>query len=140
MDVMSSKMSQQDEAQKRMEHMIQNHSSSIHNLEAQIGQLANSLAIRNQGALPSNTEKNLKNQVKAITLRSGTEIQTPKAIMDYEEKKNEEEKEQDDERVEAPEEPKVKKENKAKPKAPLIQPYELPVPYPQRLKKKEHDQ
>ena len=61
MDVMSSKMSQKDEAQKRMEQMIRNHSSSIHNLEVQMGQLAaNSLAIRNQCALPSNTEKNPK--------------------------------------------------------------------------------
>ena len=47
MDVMSSKMSQQDEAQKRMEQMIRNHSSSIHNLEVQMGQLANSLAAKN---------------------------------------------------------------------------------------------
>ena len=110
--------------------MIWNHSSSIHNLEVQMGQLANSLATRNQGALPSNTEKNPKEQVKAITLRSGTEIQTPKATKEYEEKKNEGEKEQDDERVETPEEPEVKVEDKAKSKAPPIQPYEPPVPYP----------
>ena len=93
MDVMSKKMNQQDEAQKRMEQMIQNHSSSIHNLEVQMGQLANSLSIRNQGALPSNTEKNPKEQVKAITLISSTEIQTPKATMEYEEKEKEGEKE-----------------------------------------------
>ena len=132
MDVMSSKMNQQDEAQKIMEQMIQNHSSSIHNLEVQMGQLANSLAIRNQGALPSNTEKNPKEQVKTITLRSGIEIQTPKAIMEYEEKKNEGEKEQDDEKVETPKEPELKEENKekAKLKAPPIQPYEPPVLYP----------
>ena len=37
MDVMSSKMNQQDEAQKRMKQMIRNHSSSIHNLEVQMG-------------------------------------------------------------------------------------------------------
>ena len=74
MDVMSSKMNQQDEAQKRMEQMIRNHSSSIHNLEVQMGQLANSLSTRNQSALPSNTEKNPKEQMKAITLISGTEI------------------------------------------------------------------
>ena len=54
-----------------------------------MGQLANSLAIRNQDALPSNTEKNPKEQIKAIILRSGTEIQTPKATMEYKEKKNE---------------------------------------------------
>ena len=75
-------------------------------------------------------------------MRSGIEIQTPKEIMKYEEKKNEGEKEQDDERVETLKEPKVKEENKEKVKlkAPPIQPYEPPVPYPQRLKKKEHDQ
>ena len=58
-----------------------------------MGKLANSLATRNQGALLSNIEKNPKEQVKAITLRSSTEIQTPKATMEYEEKKNEGEKE-----------------------------------------------
>ena len=134
MDVMSSKMSQQDEAQKRMEQMIRNHSSSIHNLEVQMGQLANSLAIRNQGALPSNIEKKPKEQVKAITLRSGTEIQIPKATIEYEEKNNEGEKEQDDESIETLKEPEMKEENKEKanPKAPPIQPYEPPVLYPQR--------
>ena len=93
MDMMSTKMNQQDEAQKRMEQMIRNHSSSIHNLEVQMGQLANSIATRNQGALPSNTEKNPKEQVKAITLRSGTEIQSPQATKEYEEKKNKREEE-----------------------------------------------
>ena len=140
-DVMSTKMNQHDEAQKRMEQMIQNYSSSIHNLEVQMGQLANSLAIRNQGALPSNTEKNPKEQLKAITLRSGTEIQTPKAIMEYEEKKNEGEEQQDDQKAETPKESEVKEENKEKAKStPPIKPYEPPVPYPQRLKKKESDQ
>ena len=67
MDVMSSKMSQQNEAQKRMVQMIRNHSSSIDNLEVQMGQLANFLSIRNQGTLPSNMENNPKEQVKAIT-------------------------------------------------------------------------
>ena len=36
-DVMSFKMNQQNEAQKRMEQMIRNHFSSIHNLEVQMG-------------------------------------------------------------------------------------------------------
>ena len=58
--------------------MFKNHSFSIHNLEIQVGQLANSLSIRNQGSLPSNIEKNPKEQLKAITLRSGIEIPTPK--------------------------------------------------------------
>ena len=58
--------------------MFRNYSSSIHNLKVQVGQLANSLSSRNQGALPSNTEKNSKEYVKIITLRSGTELQLPK--------------------------------------------------------------
>ena len=135
MDVMSTKISQLDEAQKRMEQLIRNHSSSIHNLEVQMEQFANSLSTRNQGALPSNTEKNLKEKVKAITLISSTEIQTPKAIMKYEKKKKEGEKEPKCERVKTSEEPKVKVENKEKAKSPPIRPYQPPVPYPQRLKK-----
>ena len=94
-----------------------------------MGQLANSFATRNQGALPSNTEKNPKEQVKAITLRSGTEIQTLKATKEYEEKKLKGEKEQSDEGAELLKGPEVKLEEKAKPKAPPIQPYEPPVPF-----------
>ena len=74
--------------------MIRNYSSSIHNLEVQMGRLETSLSTRNQSALPSNIEKNPKEQVKAIPLRSGTEIQTPKATMKYEENKKEGEQEQ----------------------------------------------
>ena len=73
-------------------------------------------------------------------MRSGTEIQPPQATKEYEEKKNESEEEQKDEGAELPRGPKVKVEEKAKPKAPPIQPYEPPAPYPQRLKKTEHDQ
>ena len=71
-----------------------------------MGQLANSLSVRNQGSLPSNTEKNPKEQLKEITLRSGIDIPTPKASVEYEEKKKEEVKEQEDEWVEV----KVEKE------------------------------
>ena len=64
------------------------------------------MSIRNQGSLPSNTKKNPKEQLKAITLRSGTEIPTLKETVEYEEKKKEEYKEQEDEWVEV----KVEKE------------------------------
>ena len=56
-------------------------------------QLANSLSIRNQRILPRNTEKNPMEFVKAITLKSGTEVQPPKGTIEYEEKKKEEKKE-----------------------------------------------
>ena len=135
MDVMSAKM---NETTKRFEQMFKNHSSSIHNLEIQVGQLANSLSIRNQGSLPSNTEKNPKELLKAITLRSIIEIPTPKATVEYEEKKKEEDKEQEDEWVEVKVEkgPEIQEGNKEKPKSSSpIQPYKSPAPYPERLKK-----
>ena len=86
MDIMATKMDQQDEVIKMLEGrfeqmhqdtqlVLKNHSSSIHNLEVHMGQLANSFSTRNQDTLPGNTEKNPMEYVKVITLRSETEIQ-----------------------------------------------------------------
>ncbi|XP_071921868.1 uncharacterized protein [Coffea arabica] len=47
------------------------------NVEVQIGQIASSLNNRNQGELPSKTEVNPKEHVKAITLRSGRQLEDP---------------------------------------------------------------
>ncbi|WCJ21103.1 hypothetical protein M5689_003284 [Euphorbia peplus] len=80
-DGIGGKMSNQDKNFKRIEtkfdQLLKNHSSSIHNLEVQIGQLAKSIPSRKLGDLPSNTESNPKEQVKAITLRSGTRYDGP---------------------------------------------------------------
>ena len=76
-------------------------------------------------------------------MRSGIEISTPKASVEYEEKKKEEVKKQEDEWIEmkVEKEPEIQKENKEKPKlSSPIQPYKPPAPYPERLKKQEHDQ
>ena len=80
--------------------------------------------------------------MKAITLRSGTEVQPPKGTMKYEEKKKEEEKEREDEWVEV----KVKKELRLQPPKHMVnnqvedqkkevKPYKPPTPYPERLGK-----
>ena len=78
-DAISTKITCQDENQKRMEakfdQIAKNHSSSIHNIEVQLGQLANAMTTRGQGNLPSNTEVNPKD-VKAITLHSGKELKS----------------------------------------------------------------
>ncbi|XP_073307102.1 uncharacterized protein [Primulina huaijiensis] len=50
---------------------LQNQDASIKGLENYIGQLAKMIASREPGTLPSNTETNPKEQVKAIELRSG---------------------------------------------------------------------
>ncbi|XP_073122003.1 uncharacterized protein [Henckelia pumila] len=54
---------------------MQNQDASIKNLENQIGQLAKSISSGDQGTLPSDTEKNPKEQVKAIELRSGKMVE-----------------------------------------------------------------
>jgi len=56
-----------------VEQKFSNQEASIRNLEAQIGQLANLMADRAQGSLPSNTEKNPREHAKSIMLRSGGE-------------------------------------------------------------------
>ena len=48
--------------------------ASLRNLENQVGQLASNLFRRPQSGLPSNTEKNLREEVNAVTLRSGKEL------------------------------------------------------------------
>ncbi|XP_075500045.1 uncharacterized protein LOC142538615 [Primulina tabacum] len=50
---------------------FQNQDASIKGLENQIGQLAKLIANREQGTLPSNTETNPREHVKAVELRSG---------------------------------------------------------------------
>lgn len=151
MDMILTKMNQQDEATKRLEGkfeqlhqdtqlMFKNHSSSIYNLEVQVGQLANSLSSRNQGALPSNTKKNPKEQVKAITLRSGIELQPPKKSAPTLTTEEGKEAEKEQEHVEKQVEDKEEKQATNKKESPLpLKPYEPPVPFPQRLKKQEHD-
>ncbi|XP_073137281.1 uncharacterized protein [Henckelia pumila] len=54
---------------------MQNQDASIKNLENQIGQLAKSISSRDQGTLPSDTEKNPKEQMKSIELRSGKTVE-----------------------------------------------------------------
>ena len=43
-----------------------------------MGQLENLLSERTHGYLPSNTKKNPKEKVKAITFRCGRELEEPK--------------------------------------------------------------
>ena len=57
---------------------IQNNSTTIRNLEVQIGQLSSMLTERTVGTLPSNIVTNPKEHVKAISLRSGRTYEVPK--------------------------------------------------------------
>jgi hypothetical protein len=111
-----------------------NQSAQIRNLENQLGQIANALSNRPQGSLPSDTEKNPRNDgnehCKAITLRSGKELTSDvnkqqksrgeeNPIDELKEKKNEE----------IVENKKEEKQNTVIPS----------VPFPQRLQKQKLD-
>ncbi|KAL0431187.1 UNVERIFIED_CONTAM: hypothetical protein Sradi_0744700 [Sesamum radiatum] len=53
---------------------LQSQEASIRNLEVQIGQLVSMVSERREGQLPSDTEKNPKEQMNAITLKNGASI------------------------------------------------------------------
>ncbi|KAL5555523.1 hypothetical protein UlMin_037759 [Ulmus minor] len=54
---------------------FRNQGASIRNLEHQVGEISKLLTERTQGAFPSNTKRNPRDQAKAITLRSGKELE-----------------------------------------------------------------
>src|SRR5438270_4019682 len=112
---------------KSNEILMQNQAASIRNLEVQIGQLHNILVNRTQGTLPSDTEKNTKEQVNAVTLRSGKQLQDPQPK--EAEKRSEESHAEEVTKEEEPIEAKKIGQNK----------YEDRLPYPNRLKK-AHDE
>ena len=116
----------------KFDQIVKNYSFSIHNIKVQLGQLANVVGSKTQGNLPSTTESNPR-ELKAITLRSGKEVNSQAIIS-----KEAEEKEDNQyvivedvskkEQVEDPTEPK-----KASDSTPLT--YAPKIPFPQRLKK-----
>ena len=77
---------------------LKNQKAFIRNLENQVRQLANQMFEKIQGALPSNTERNPREQVNAVTLRCGREL------------KRVEKKKKKEKKVENP--PKAKKESR----------------------------
>ena len=60
---------------------LNNQAAQLRNVEVKMGQMANLLAERQRGALPSNFEVNPRRegneQVKAVTLRSSKELAAP---------------------------------------------------------------
>ena len=60
---------------------LNNQAAQLRNLEVHMGQMANLLTERQQGSLPSNSEVNPRGEgkeyCKAITLRSGKELEIP---------------------------------------------------------------
>lgn len=115
--------------------LIQSQAASIRNLETQMGQIASALTTRQQGSLPSNTETNPKDkeQCKAITLRSGREVEVPEPTQDNSHEPQAERRDEDDEEV-----TQVSKDKSKEDVPQHIQLQEKcypPPPFPQRQKK-----
>ncbi|XP_050254823.1 uncharacterized protein LOC126700654 [Quercus robur] len=125
---------------------IETHCSNIgatmKNLEVQIGQLATTINAQQRGTFPSNTEVNPKEQCKAITLRSGREIErtpsketesTPTTPNNGQSKNKVEEKEIVDDTLRETDMP----PSISFPDNPPI--LSTPLPYPQRFQKQKLD-
>ncbi|KAH9686774.1 hypothetical protein KPL70_014506 [Citrus sinensis] len=110
---------------------FQNQAASIRNLEVQMGQIANLLSSKRQGSLPSNTETNPKEQVNAIILRSGKQLED----LPKEAKKVDEKQVEDTTKVSKAISSKIPQ---PKPAAP-VKAYVPPIPFPQRLRKNNID-
>ncbi|XP_022159119.1 uncharacterized protein LOC111025551 [Momordica charantia] len=80
-----------------MEVKLEGNTTAIKNMEVQIGQMASTLNIMQKGKFPSDTEVNPREHCKAVTLRSGKELQEPEKkkmeepVITTEERENKEE-------------------------------------------------
>ena len=118
---------------------LNNQAAQLRSLEAQMGKMANLLTERQPGSLPSNSEVNPRRDgnehVKAVTLRSGKDLETkekPSVTEEVEAEKVIQPSQSDDTNKEQLKE-KQSEENTTEAKA------SMPVPYPQRLKKHKLD-
>ncbi|KAL5565416.1 hypothetical protein UlMin_028580 [Ulmus minor] len=104
---------------------FRNQGASIRNLEHQVGEISKLLTERAQGAFPSNTERNPREEAKAITLRSGKELEKSKEVS----------------KQVIEEDTSVPKDQDATPtiEQPLLKLSSNAVPFPQRLRKQNLD-
>ena len=123
----------------QQETQLNNQAAQLRSLEAQMGQMANLLTERQPGSLPSNSEVNPRREgnehVKAVTLRSGKDLETkenPSVTEEVEAEKVIQPSQSDDTNKEQLKE-KQSEENTTEAKT------NIPVPYPQRLKKHKLD-
>ncbi|XP_062100899.1 uncharacterized protein LOC133806827 [Humulus lupulus] len=128
--------------------LIQSQAASMRNLENQVGQLANELKNRPQGALPSYTENPRdvgKEQCKAITLRSDKELESSKKNYGHENEpssiQNHRKASKDEERSDMLESASAQDvaASRTPQKSPEIQNLPQQLPFPQRFQKQKKD-
>ncbi|XP_075100112.1 uncharacterized protein LOC142176406 [Nicotiana tabacum] len=121
---------------KATDEKVESQHSAIKNLEIQVSQLATLMSGQIQGALPSNTEKNPKEHLKAISLRSGKSLDDLYA--DREGKPQEVEKVNEGENKKFPKEQKNKGKNVQENEL-ITNPHSVPLPFPQKMKREKLD-
>ncbi|XP_062103774.1 uncharacterized protein LOC133814885 [Humulus lupulus] len=128
--------------------LIQIQAASMRNLENQVGQLANDLRNRPQGALPSYTENPRdvgKEQCKAITLGSGKELESSKKNYGHEDEpssiQNRRKASKHEERSDVLESASAQDAaaSRTPQKSPEIQKLPQQLPFPQRFQKQKKD-
>ncbi|XP_070026274.1 uncharacterized protein [Nicotiana sylvestris] len=104
---------------------MESQNSSLKNLQIQLSQLTALISEKIQGPLPSNTEKNPKDHLKAITLRSGKELDEPYADQSEQQVNN-------GKNIEIPSEPSQKNEVKKKEEKNIekLTPLPVNIPFP----------
>ncbi|KAL5754189.1 hypothetical protein ACOSP7_022409 [Xanthoceras sorbifolium] len=142
---MDAQIDVQESSIKQISQAVQQSQVAIQNLEVQVDELAKGSQSRAQGTLPSNTETNPKEHCKAITLRSGKQVDQPVGVQvkekaarniqshgdeSFSTKDKEEEKEK-----EINEKEDLLETSFDLPPPPEVKAYVPPIPYPQRLKK-----
>ncbi|XP_070003563.1 uncharacterized protein [Nicotiana sylvestris] len=118
---------------------VESQHSTIKNLEIQVSQLATLISEQIKGALPSNTEKNPKEHLKAISLWSGKTLDDP--YVDRQGKPQEVKHVNEGENKIDPELLKEQKDKgkKVQENELMTNPYSVPLPFPQKLKRKKLD-
>src|SRR4051812_39865896 len=116
---------------------IQNHDSILKNLEQQVGQIHGMLSQRQPGKLLSDTEKNPREHVNAVILRSGTQYEGPQVNLKADEKEIDENKDTQEEVDDDVERAKEKKRVDQRVKEYAAK-YDR-LPFPNRLKNQAED-
>ena len=138
-------MNEKKENMQNQATQLNNQEAQLRNLEVQMGQMASLLTERQHGSFPRNLEANPREEgkeyCKAITLRSGRELeilgQQP-AVEEAESKQQDQVRQKYQMQEERPRETRAVNDNKVKKeteKQARADEPAIPIPYPQRLKK-----
>ncbi|XP_070002724.1 uncharacterized protein LOC142165919 [Nicotiana tabacum] len=122
---------------KATDEKVESQNPAIKNLEIQISQLATLMSGQIDDALPSNTEKNPKEHLKAISLRSGKTFDDPYADRQGNPREMEQVNEGKNKRNSELLKEQKDKGKKVQENELVTNPHSVPLPFPQKLKREK---